>query len=123
VSDIAAMAQRIRDDNLAVIDFLDDRIEVLHEPASPIDGTVDREVLAGAMRMFASDDTSRGELLGVDVKGDEIVRRALLPSPDGGPAIAHTGRFRVVGDRIVAVHSIYAPVTDDTSTTVPGSES
>jgi hypothetical protein len=104
----------MRDDPLAVVGHLAERIEVAHVPASPVDGTVDGEFMAGAMRAFATDESTNREVVSTDIEDDEIVQRAILQAHDG-TGIAHTGRFRVADGRIVAIYSVYEPIADETT--------
>jgi hypothetical protein len=108
-SDVQAIAAHMRIEQLAVNSYLADSIEVHHVPPSPVDGQIDGATFAKMTEAFVSSGGVDREVLSIDVEGDEVVQRAVLRNHADGSTTSHTGRFRVEGGEIVAVHSTYEP--------------
>jgi hypothetical protein len=106
------MAQHMRTEPLAVIDYLADAIQLRHEPPSPADGTVEGAFLAHAMRATAADTSTIRTVLSLEAEGDQIIQRSVLTAADGtGPATTHTAIYSVVAGRIAGLESRYEPAT------------
>jgi hypothetical protein len=109
-ADAESIAAHMRVQQLAVNEYLAESIEVQHVPPSPIDGQIEGASFAQMTQAFATSGDVEQEVLSVSVEGDEVVQRAILRNHADGSTTAHTGRFRVVGGVIVAVHSTYEPL-------------
>lgn len=108
-NDAEAIAAHMRTEQLAVNGYLADSVAVHHVPPSPVDGQIEAAIFAKMTEAFATSGDVDRQVLSIDVEGDEIVQRAILLNHADGTTTAHTGRFRVEGGLIVAVHSTYEP--------------
>ncbi len=106
-NDIEAIAAHMRIEQLAANGYLADSIEVRHVPPSPVDGQIKGAMFAKMSEAFATSGDIDREVLSIDVEGDEVVQRSTICNHADGTTTMHTGRFRVEGGLIVAVHSIY----------------
>jgi hypothetical protein len=113
MSDAGRIAADMTERPLAVVDHLAKTIELRHEPPSPMDGVVEGEMLANAMRESQKDTSVRREIISLAVDRDTIVQQSIVTTTGEDQqtrTMAHTGRFRVADGRIVAVLSQYRPV-------------
>ncbi|MFG1927734.1 hypothetical protein [Cryptosporangium sp. NPDC048952] len=109
-----------RDGSAAVLAFLErrlaERVEILHEPPMPADGTYDRDVVLAA---HAQQEATKQRVLAdlyehADVSGDDtevvVALRVTGRLPDGNElTIVGTDTLTVVDGRVVRLHSAFDP--------------
>jgi lactoylglutathione lyase len=111
VMDATVIAERMREEALAVAEHLAETVEVHHDPPAPTDGPMPGALLAEAMRQSSADTSSARTILSLVAEGDRIVQHSIVTTVADGQRseVAHTAIYRVADGRIVGLESRYEP--------------